>query len=295
MTPPTGTAEVGPGGGEVEVVGEDGVAYSLSVPAGALEKTVTVQLEPRPPAAGEIVALRVQPADLVFGTAATLRVTVPAGTELDGLEAFSLGGATAPVFLATQAVGTTLSTELRFFVVPSDGSTVPLAAPANVGQASSTLGPQQEEDRIALIYADCERRLNATKHSYDLFVGSESFEAAIRVAFNGAALASTCGDFEAVGEFLELVKPSACARYEELVQNAQVIAADDYDVFMEVVQPIALWSGTLQKVGVVCESAPILLEVIGSKLSQYFSFYAGKLQDLPQEHDDLMAEARKVM
>src|SRR5690606_39950732 len=184
---------------------------------------------------------------------------------------------------------------LRFFVVPSDGSTVPLPSLANAEQGQPALSPQQAGDGIAVVLADCERKLNETKHSYDLFAGSESFEAAIRIAFNGAALASTCGEFEAVGEFLELVKPSACARYEELVQNAQVIAADDYDVFMEVVQPIALWSGTLQKVGVVCESAPILLEVIGSKLSQYFSFYAGKLQDLPQEHDDLMAEARKVM
>src|SRR5690606_21887394 len=35
--------------------------------------------------------------------------------------------------------------------------------------------------------------------------------------------------------------------------------------------------------------------VIASKLSQYLSFYEGRLQDLPPEHDPLMAEARKVV
>src|SRR5690606_36933394 len=147
---------------------------------------------------------------------------------------------------------------------------------------------------IAVVLADCERKLNETKHSYDLFAGSESFEAAIRIAFNGAALASTCGDFDAAVEFIELTKPSACARYDELVLNAQVIAADAYDVLTEATQPIVLWSATLQNLGAECSTSPSPADVIGSKLSQYLNFYEGKLQDLPQEHEPLMAEARKV-
>lgn len=295
VTPPMGTADVGPGGGEVKVVGDEGVVYNLTVPAGALAETVTLTLEPRAPAAGEILAMYLEPADLIFAAPATLRVTLPAGTDLDGLETFVLGGAAAPVFLVSEANGGTLSADLRFFVVPADGSTVPLLAAASEEQSPPTLSPQQAGDGIAILLADCERKLNETKHSYDLFVGSESFEAAIRIAFNGAALASTCGDFDAAVEFIELTTPGACARYEELVQNAQVIAADDYDVFTEVTQPITLWSATLQNLGAECAAAASPSDVIASKLSQYLTFYAGKLQDLPQEHDALMAEARKIV
>src|SRR5690606_18074750 len=85
------------------------------------------------------------------------------------------------------------------------------------------------------------------------------------------------------------------ARYDAIVLNYHVIAAVAYAVFTEAKQPIVLWSATLQNLGAECSTSPSPADVIGSKLSQYLNFYESKLQDLPQEHEPLMAVARKVV
>src|SRR5690606_6416388 len=96
--------------------------------------------------------------------------------------------------------------------------------------------------------------------------------------------------------WLEQVPQPACARYEDLVLLAQVIAADTYDRFTELAQPVMNWWSTLQELDVTCPSAASPTQVIGEKLSQFLTFYSGKVAGMAftSDYDALLAEARKV-
>lgn len=297
-SPPAASAVIGPAGGEVQASAQDGATYRLSIPAGALDREITVAIQPHAAAGGELAALTVSPADLQLHAPAMLEVTLPPGVTVPGDATFHLGGTDAPVYVATSRLASRLTAELRFFTLPLEahvGGVEPASAPELA--ARHVLGPAQSEadGEVVASRADCASKLASAKHSYQLFFASESFESAVRAATNGRAVAQDCGDYEAFHEFQSLTKPAACARYDEVVLNADVIAATTYEVFAEIVQPVIAWAATLQRLGVECPATATWKSVVHGKFSQFVQFYRGSLDDLPSEHESLLDEAKKVI
>ncbi|HEX6940095.1 MAG TPA: hypothetical protein VF158_11840 [Longimicrobiales bacterium] len=286
---------IGPGGGEVLAVAADGTAYRLAFPAGAVDGEVTVTLDPLATTGDEVAAVAVGPASLQLRVPATLEVTLPSGAA-PASASFYLGAADAPAFLATTVGGATLGTELRFFTLPAEAHLGGVAEDASARSAFPALRPAQSTSggQVVATIADCAQKLASLQHGYDLFVASESFESAVRVALNGADLASTCGDFEGLEQFRDLVAPAACGRYDEIVVNAQVVAADTHDVFTELMKPLFAWAATLDTLGVECPSSASWRSVLAAKEGQFITFYANSLEDLPTEEAALIEELRKI-
>lgn len=294
-TPPVlggpSTATIGPAGGTLQATGEDGVRYRIVFPAGAFEAPTSITLRPLAAASSSVARFRVEPAGLVLGAEATLTATLPAGTTVAPATTFAFGFDTEPTYVPTTVQGSSLEASLRYFGVPTD------AWGASASGGSAVLAPQQSgEDTVAAAQANCSQRLSAMQDSFDALMATNSFEAAIRVALNAASLAMQCADDEQTTTWLEQVPTAACSRYDDLVLLAQVTAADTYARFTELAQPIMNWWSTLQKLDVACPSATPPTQVIGEKLSQFLTFYSGKVQGLAftADYDQLLDEARKV-
>lgn len=299
--PAPASAVIGPTGGEVQASAEDGSIYRLAIPAGAVDGEVTVEISPRPTSGDELAAFRVSPSDLQLHVAATVEITLPDGVAVPPDATLHLADSETPIFLATTRASNRLTADLRFFELPLDahvggvGSTTAEArrSPA----AAGIIGPAQaggSGDVVASL-ADCASKLAAAKHSYQLFFDSESFESAVRAATNGRTIAQDCGAYEEYHEFQALTKPAACARYDEIVLNAEVVAADTYKVFTEIVQPVVAWAATLEELAVECPASASWRDVVHAKLSQFVTFYRNSLEELPDEHESLLDEASKVI
>lgn len=294
-TPPVlggpSTATIGPAGGTLQATGADGVRYRIDFPAGALDAPTSITLRPLAAASGSVGRFRVEPGGLLLGAEATLTATLPTGTAVAPDTTFALGPAADPTYVPTTVQGLSLEATLRFFGVPADAWGAPEAA--GIGQ----IDPQQSGDgAVAAAQATCGQRLAALQGSFDALMATNSFEAAIRVALNAASLAMECADDAQTTTWLEQVPAAACARYDDLVLLAQVTAADTYARFTELAQPIMNWWEALQQLGVTCPSATPPTQVIGEKLSQFLTFYSGKVQGLAftADYDQLLDEARKV-
>jgi len=294
-TPPVlggpSTATIGPTGGTLQATGADGVRYRIDFPAGAFDAPTSITLRPLAAASGSVARFLVEPAGLLLGAEATLTATLPAGAAATPDTTFALGPAADPTYVPTTVRGSSLEATLRFFGVPADAWGAPEAA--GIGQ----IDPQQSGDgAVAAAQATCGQRLAALQGSFDALMATNSFEAAIRVALNAASLAMECADDAQTTTWLEQVPAAACARYDDLVLLAQVTAADTYARFTELAQPIMNWWDALQQLGVTCPSATPPTQVIGEKLSQFLTFYSGKVQGLAftADYDQLLDEARKV-
>lgn len=299
--PPPASAVIGPAGGEVQASAEDGSTYRLAIPAGAVDGEITVEISPRPTSGDELAAFRVTPSDLQLHVAATVEITLPDGVSVPPDATLHLADAETPIFLSTTKAGTRLTADLRFFELPLDahvgGVGSATAEPERASAAADTLGPAQAGTggEVVASPADCASKLAAAQHSYQLFFDSESFQSAVRAATNGRSLAQDCGAYEAFHDFQELTKPAACARYDEIVLNAQVVAADAYEVFTEIVQPVVSWAATLEELAVSCPASATWRDVVHDKFSQFVDFYRGSLDQLPNEHETLLDEASKVI
>lgn len=289
-TPPASggpaTATITPGGGRIEAFDAAGTRYRLDFPAGGLRQTTTVTLRPLTVGAGKLAAFQVEPAGLVTDVPVAVEVRLPSGAAPSPFATLVLEPGGLPAFVPTNVQDDTLSAALSFFAIPTDGSGLP---------PSGVTTSQGGGDTVEAVQANCAERLESLQGSYDALVASNSFQAAIRVALSAGALGMVCG-LEEADAWLEQVAPAACARYEDLVLLADVFAADTYDRFAELIQPVLNWEATLQKLGVECENARSAVEVIGDKYPQFITFYGAEVvgSAFTADYERLRDEARKV-
>ena len=281
------SATIPPSGGGLEAFDAAGSRYRLTFPAGAVDRPTAVTLRPTSGDAGALAAFEVEPAGLVTDVAVSVEVVLAGGAAPSPFAAFSIGPDDARAFVPTDVQGSTLSADLRFFAVPPDGSGI-------VGAEVAT--SQGGGDPVAATEAQCAARLASMQTSFDALLDSNAFEAAVSLALTAAGSASLCGLDEATSDWIEQVPEAACARYEDLVLLADVVAADTYDTFSELVQPVMNWHATLDELGVACPGTKTAVQVIGEKFPQFLTFYGGRLAGLAftADHDRLRDEVRKV-
>lgn len=270
-------------GGTLQATGADGIRYTIVFPPGAVRFPVDVTLTPLDPVGDALGRFRVEPA-LELELPAHVALTLPDGANPSPWAAFAFEGDPVPVHVATTVDGTTLRTELPYLALPALETVAAGLAPA-----------QADADAIQVVAADCATRLDGLRWLYDAFMASNSYEAALRVVMSGGALASACAAYEELGTFLASIDEPACARYDDLVLVARVIAADTYDRFNELLQPVMAWQGTLQALGVVCEESPTATAVLEEKYVQFLAFYGGRVASaFTAEFERLLNEARKT-
>lgn len=101
IQPVSATQAIGPGGGTVSVTAPDQVAYTLDVPAGAVEQLIEFTLTPvksiagLPLSGGLVGAVRIQPDGLVFEVPATLTIE-PAVVAPNQSASLTVGFAVSP-------------------------------------------------------------------------------------------------------------------------------------------------------------------------------------------------------
>ena len=277
-----GAATIGPTGGSVSAVGSDGTTYRVTFAAGALREATDVSLVPLP---GDVAAFSISPPGLVLAVPAQVRIVLPGPDPADEDSVFKVDGDTGATFVPTTLAGRELTTQLSFFRLPSHGSGL-------ISPAQATDG-----DAVSVVTANCLQRLESLDGSYGALLATNSFEAALRVILGASTLGANCALTAEVSEWFERIPDPACSRFEDLVLLARVTAADDFDIFNELSQPLLNWEATLQELGVECAGAPSAAQVIGEKTSQYITFYSGKVNGsgFPSDFDGLLNEARKLL
>jgi hypothetical protein len=269
-----------PAGGTLTADGADGERVTIVFPPGSVRAPVSVTLTPLA-ADGSLARFRVDPL-LLLELPAALTLTLPDGVTPTPFAAFAFDGAALPTYVPTTVDGTNLRTELRYFALPFD-------PPAAVTTLESPGGVIKAAD------ANCAARLASLRDTYDAFMASNSFEVALRVLNIGRAQALECKDYEALDEFIASLPEPACARYADLVLLAQIVAADSYDRFTELLKPVMSWEAVLFQFNVECSGVPSFLDVTEEKFEQFITFYQGRVATaFTAEFDRLLNEARKA-
>ncbi len=126
-----GSAVLGAAGGSVQATLAGGGALELTVPAGALQDTVTITITPLTPAAGEYAAFQVTPGGLEFATPASFEARLPAGTTLDpsATFVFDVGTLHVPFAAVVDPVGGRVTVSIARL-----GASEIAAAPASAPQ-----------------------------------------------------------------------------------------------------------------------------------------------------------------
>lgn len=275
---PPVSQSIGPEGGRVEVAAA-GTSASVEVPAGVLAATTTITLTPLAPAAGQLMALRIEPAGTILE--GDLRITMkPARAPGErALATLRTDGDRVLVPTAVDRAGGIATATLRWI-----GATDAAAARA---QALRTR-PQAASDRVGELILneqlDAAERILAADLAQTRMVNQQNYEAAIGYQMTIIALVQSrdLDGFSAVGPWLERAKTSACASLANAVQTAASTGATTYGRFKALAGRMFYWQAIAQALGGdACPAEAEVQPTLQSKFSEFVAFMRGLFDARP--------------
>lgn len=292
------TATLGPAGGSVAFTAS-GVAGSLGIPAGALDTDTTITVTPVAPGAEEWARVDVSGIGTVLEQAATLTLTLPAGTALDPAAAVTQRGVEGDVLLpaSVDTAARQVSARVQRFSVGArtveqagnrnhalaaqpSGRNQALAAPPN-DPASTLILNQRLLVRLRVITAEAR---------YQQLVRAGDYSSTLELSMSIAALLQASGldGYDAAAlPWLQRAQTGACENLRGAISRAQSEPAPttlDLEgrignaYVTRLSAPVLYWSSVVDRLGGSCPdlnpSAALnsvhqrLLAVIADKLVQ---------------------------
>jgi len=267
VTPEAVVATVGEAGGTLELRGFEGGTLAVEIPAGALGAPTEIRLEPLVADAGSLARFRVLPAGLTFSARATLRYAAAGALPARSVLRWRVEDARFP--LPTTRNGGELRADTITLGYVFEQAVADAAGPgrtvarSGTGNSRAADEPSTELDVAPL---DCDVEIAGLELQLAAAVRETDIVRAQAQADRLLAVIEACALREQAG-----LTARACEAYQAAATTAQVIAADSYERFRELVTPLLLTQADVQITGATC-TAPSLDALLEAKFAQFLDF-----------------------
>lgn len=285
-------ATVGPAGGTIEVLDFAGGTLTVEIPAGALTQPAEIRVEPLSAASGTGTRFRITPAGLAFAARVTLRYTGDSTPAPRSVLRWWVDGEAFPMPTTQQGA------ELRASIM-------------RLGHVFTQSAAGASRERAASLATAAVRPLDAGDARVELDVASLDCDLELGLLRLQIAAAASENDIErvqaqydrmvAVVEACSLreqqdLTARACAAFEGAVLTAQVVAANSYQTFRDVVTPLMLTQAGVQVTGATCQGAATLDTLMQAKLDQFIDFIAADYArpDFAADFDTAAREVQRL-
>ncbi|HRI17456.1 MAG TPA: hypothetical protein PL196_02935 [Burkholderiaceae bacterium] len=246
--PPVGdpvSATIGSAGGSIAFTAS-GAAGSLEFPAGALASDTLITVTPLAPDADAWARLRIDGADALLETPATLTLTLRNADSVDASAAMVVAGGESQVLLPAEVKTAERRISVPIHWLGEGRRVVPLAA------QRSALPPFSPGELIFLQRLAIRARVTAAELQYQALVATNNFSAAFNLAQSIVALQQSSGldGFEEDARpWLNRTKDSACAVLRTQIAVARGTPIATKDDFKRLTAPVMYWQAMVAKLG----------------------------------------------
>lgn len=292
VTPDAVVATVGEAGGTLEVRGFEGGTLAVEIPAGALAAPTEIRLEPLVADAGSLARFRVLPAGLAFSARVALRYEAPGALPARSVLRWRVGDARFP--LPTTRNGGELRADTIALGYVFEQAAADAAGPGRMVARSGTGSSRAADEpstELDVAPLDCDVEIAGLELQLAAAVRETDIVRAQAQADRLLAVIEACALREQAA-----LTARACEAYQAAATTAQVIAADSYERFRQLVTPLLLTQADVQITGATC-TAPSLDALLEAKFAQFLDFIEADYArpGLLAEFDTAARELRRLI